>query len=131
MTEHIAIITVVYNNYDVLEDFLHSLRAQINQSYHLFIVDASDVKKPINTQDIYSTILPIKNHGYAYGVNVGLEEAIKNNIHTFCIINDDVFFQPDFVQTLQMSFKSHPRSLIGGEIYYAKGFEFHKEKYQT
>ena len=130
MTEHIAIITVVYNNYEVLNDFLRSLREQINQSYHLFIADASDNKKPIDTHDIYAIVLPIKNHGYAYGVNAGLETAIKNNIHTYCIINDDVFFQPDFVETLKMSFKTHPKSLIGGKIYYAPGYEFHKEKYQ-
>jgi len=130
MTEHMAIITVVYNNYDVLNDFLRSLREQINQSYHLFIADGSDVKKLIDTHDIYATVLPIKNHGYAYGVNAGLEAAIKNNIQSYCVINDDVFFQPDFVETLKISFKAHPGSLIGGKIYYASGFEYHKEKYQ-
>ena len=129
MKHHIAIITVAYNNYSVLQDFIHSLRTQTNQSYQLFIVDASDKKKSLDFHDIYSSIIPIENHGYAYGVNIGLKAAITEGISKFCVINDDVYFNPDLIDNLLISFSKHPKTLLGGKIYYAPGYEYHKDKY--
>lgn len=129
MSPQVAIITVVYNNYDVLQDFLKSLRSQTNKNFHLFIADASTKKETIPTQNFPMTVLPIENLGYAHGVNVGIQEAIKMNINKFCIINDDVYFEKDVVEHIETGFKEHGHAAFGAKIYYAPGYEFHKDRY--
>jgi len=130
MAKHIAIITVVYNNYTILEDFTSSLRAQSNQEYHLYIADASEHKQEIMLKDIPHTVISVENKGYAYGVNECIQQAVIDNIKEFCIINDDVFFDALFVKNLHQGFQAHPDSIFGGKIYYASGYEYHKKIYQ-
>lgn len=124
----LAIITVVYNNYDVLYDFFSSFDSQDDTLFSVFIIDNSNVKKPIS-HPLYATILPEENKGYAHGVNRGIEEAIQQGFHLFCVINSDIVFSPQFVRATRNSISNHPSSLIGGKIYYQKGYEFHKNRY--
>lgn len=126
---HIAIITVVYNNYTVLQDFLESLQKQTSNNFHVFIADASTKKEKIET-DLPVTILPIKNLGYAHGVNEGIKEAIKMGIDKFCVINDDVYFEKEFTTVIEKDFEKFGHAAFGGKIYYAPGYEFHKDRYQ-
>jgi GT2 family glycosyltransferase len=44
-------------------------------------------------------------------------------------MNNDVLFQSDFVDEILLSMAAHHGSLIGGKIYYAPGYEFHKDRY--
>ncbi len=127
----LAIITVFYNNYHVADDFFSSLEKQRNKNFKLFIADLSDEKKrqSIKTQLSHSVIYS-RNLGYAHGVNLGIKKAIENGFVNFCIVNNDVYFKPDFVDSILNSLKKHPSSIIGGKIYYAPGFEYHKDRYQ-
>lgn len=127
---HIAIITVVYRNYDVLRDFLRSLDTQTTSGFSLFISDASPDKKSISSELLPITIVPIKNKGYAHGVNQGILRAIEMGYDRFCIINSDTIVKDDFVEKVQSAFEKHPKELFGGKIYYASGFEYHKETYR-
>ena len=128
MSDHIAIITVVYKNYTVLEDFLKSLQKQKKQNFHLYIADASPEKKEILTS-IPHTLIPIENKGYAYGINVGINKAISDGLTKFCVINDDTFFKENFTLEIEHSLQKHPNSLIAGKIYYAPGHEYHTTRY--
>jgi GT2 family glycosyltransferase len=40
-------------------------------------------------------------------------------------VNPDIIFDTDFVLHTTHSLAEHPRTIIGGKIYYAPGFEFH------
>lgn len=127
---HIAIITVVYKNYTVLEDFLKSLEQQKEQNFHLVIADASPLRKKISTT-VPLTIIPVKNKGYAHGVNAGIQKAQELGLQKYCVINDDVSFQSEFTRNLSSAFQNNPNTVFGGKIYYAKGFEYHKEQYSN
>lgn len=129
MLHRLAIITVVYQNYSILKDFLESLKKQKNKNFHLFLVDLSDEKKPIDGNDLPMRILTSKNLGYAYGVNIGLKKALAEGFDFFCVVNDDIYFNNDFVDKVIKSITYHPSSIIGGKIYYAPGYEFHKDRY--
>lgn len=126
----LAIITVVYNNYKVLEDFIKSLEKQSNKSFHLFVADLSDRKQELDLKDIHSTVIVSNNLGYAHGVNLGLKKAVENNFENFCILNNDIYFQKDFVENVLTSLNKNTNTLIGGKIYYAAGYEYHKNRYQ-
>lgn len=125
---HIAIITVVYQNYSILEDFLQSLKKQTS-NFHLFIADSSPERKEITTEGFELTVIPIENKGYAHGVNMGIKKARGMGFDHYCVINDDVFFKDDFIETLEHTFAEHPKTIFGGKIYYAPGYEFHKDSY--
>ncbi len=131
MTPRLAIITVVYNNYDVLKDFFVSLEKQTNQNFHVFIADLSTKREVIPSGKVPFSLVECTNLGYAFGVNMGINYAIKEGLDHFCVINDDVFFKKDFVENIHHSFSVYASSLIGGKIYYAPGFEYHKERYTT
>ncbi len=124
-----AIITVVYQNYSILDDFLTSLADQNNKNFHLFIVDLSEKKQKINTKLPHSVIISL-NLGYAHGVNLGLRRAIHNGFNQFCVMNNDTYFNKDFVANVLSSIITHESSIIGGKIYYAPGYEYHKNRYR-
>ncbi len=125
----IAIISVVYNNYSILKDFLNSLNNQNNKNFKLFISDLSDNKTTINIKDFESQILTDKNKGFAYGVNLAIKKAMDEGFKYFCVINNDTSFENTFIHTVFLSFNKYPGSIIGGKIYYSSGFEYHKKRY--
>ncbi len=130
MSEKLALITVVYENYFILDDFLKSLEKQKNRNFHLYISDLSKNKQKIVSRKIPMTVIATENKGYAHGVNVGITRALQEGENYFCILNNDIFFESDFVSSVIKSLNSHPTSIIGGKIYYAPGYEYHKGRYQ-
>jgi hypothetical protein len=130
MSDKIAIITVVYNNYSVLSDFFDGLKKQENINFHVFITDNSTVKKKLPPSDFPLTVINSENLGYAHGVNQALEKAAEIGLEKFCVINNDTYFERDFVDKILKSLDKHPTSIIGGKIYYAPGYEFHKSRYK-
>ena len=69
------------------------------------------------------------NKGYAYGVNLGVKQAISDGYESFVVINDDTFVKSDFVDQCLKCLNKNPNSIISGKIYYAPGFEYHKDRY--
>ncbi len=128
--DHIAIITVIYNNYSVLNDFTNGFFQQNKKEFSFFIADASINRQEIQIPNMSIQVIPIENKGYAHGVNQGVKKAIEMGYERFCVINSDVIVKDDFVEKVQSTFDKHPHELFGGKIYYAPGFEYHKEKYQ-
>ncbi len=129
----LAIITVVYQNYNILDDFLKSLGSQKNRNFKLFISDLSDNKQETGHRaapDFAFETINGNNRGYAYGVNLGLKKAITQGHDVFCVINNDTYFNNSFVGSVLSSIINHPSSIIGGKIYYAPGYEYHKDRYQ-
>lgn len=129
MKQDLAIITVVYENYEVIKDFFTSLENQSNKNFHLFIVDLSVNKQPLAEPSIRYTLISSQNKGYAHGVNKGIHTSIENDYQFYCVINDDTYFEGSFVQNILQSLNNHPNTIIGGKIYYAPGYEYHKNRY--
>lgn len=125
---HLAVITVVYNKYQNLADFFTSFDKQTDKNFHIYIADLSSAPQDVQLPS-YATLIKGKNGGYAYGLNLGLSEALAADYSQFVFINDDVTVAPDFVEKASKSIADHPGSLIGGKIYYYPGCEYHKERY--
>lgn len=129
MPKKIALITVVYQNYSVLKDLFDSLKKQSNNNFHVYIADLSTTKKKIQSKDFPITVIFGKNKGYSHGVNLCLAQAEKDGISLYGVINNDIIVAENFIEKLQSSFASYPNSIIGGKIYYAPGYEYHKSRY--
>ncbi len=125
----LAIVTVIYQNYTVLADFLQSLEKQTDKNFHLFIVDLSKDRQKIDSKAMPATIVEEKNLGYAHGVNVGIAKAVEKGHTQFSVVNSDIYFSENFVAKTIAALDKNPGSIIGGKIYYASGFEYHKGRY--
>lgn len=126
MKSNLAILTVNYNNYEVTRDFITSIR-NINKDIHIYVADLSSPIKEIQGENII--VIPTENKGYAFGINTGLRKAIQDGYSQFIAINNDTLVSPTFLEHTQKSINEHPASIIGGKIYYAKGYEYHKDRY--
>jgi GT2 family glycosyltransferase len=124
----LAFIIVYYNHEEVLQDFLSSLKRNQTRNIKLFIADLS---KNLNLSKNYGINFEItkgNNKGYSYGVNRCLKVAIKQGYNQFCVLNYDTYLDSQFVKKLNKQFAtSH---FFGGKIYYARGHEYHKKRYQ-
>lgn len=130
MAHKLAVITVIYENYTILTDYFASFDKQTDLDLHIYVVDNS-IKMQKPEYPSYVTYIQSSNNGYAAGVNTGLTQAQKDGYDLFCVTNSDIMVKNDFIAQLKKSMIDHPASLIGGKIYYAKGFEYHKNKYKN
>jgi len=127
----IGIITVNYNQYQQTQEFLDSLNSvQKAKKAWVYIADVSSKKELINIQKYQFpvTIEEKENKGYAFGVNCGLRFFLRKGVERFCVVNNDIIFDQDFLIEVEKTFKK--ADIFGGKIYYAKGFEYHKNRYQ-
>jgi len=71
------------------------------------------------------------NLGFAEGNNVGIRYALENGADFVCLLNNDTRVSPDFlVELLKVAGKDKAIGVVGGKIYFEKGYEFHKERYR-
>ncbi len=106
------------------------MAAQTDTRFTLFIVDVSTEKQPIKPPpELNVTVIPAPNRGYAHSVNLGLKQA-RNHFSQFCVINPDTVLSQNFVAKVKTSLSAHPGAIIGGKIYYAIGYEYHRDRYR-
>ena len=68
------------------------------------------------------------NLGYAGGNNSGINYALKNKFDFLVLLNNDVLVDQNFLEELLKETKNY--DIVGPKIYFASGFEFHKNRYQ-
>jgi len=72
------------------------------------------------------------NLGFAGGQNLGIKYGLENGIDYFVILNDDVILEENFLLKLLKTFdKEKNCGIVSPKIYFAKGYEFHKERYDV
>ena len=127
----IAIVTVNYETYHLTNEFILSLKSAglERRDRHLYIIDVSPTPVPFEPQKNV-TVIQSPNKGYGNGVNVGLKQAVQDGYEGFVFINNDVEVKRDFFVAVERSIEHNPNSILGGKIYYAKGFEYHKKRYK-
>lgn len=129
MPHRLAIITVIYKNYTILQDFFKSINAQTAKNVVIYIADATPHLQPINYNGLDIKVFPVENKGYAHGINTGLKKAIHDGCTLFSVMNCDTILKNNFVKEVLGSLHEHPSSIIAGKIYYAPGYEYHKSRY--
>lgn len=128
----VGFITVNFNQYPITQDFLNSFKEKRDKNidFKIFIADLSNKKQKISTTKYPFSVFVKQgeNKGYAYGVNLGLDYFLKQGINDFCVLNNDIYIDKNFILEVENSFKKF--DIFGGKIYYAPGFEYYKNRYQ-
>jgi len=72
-----------------------------------------------------------RNLGFAEGNNVGIRYALKNGADWVLILNNDTTVAPDLlIQLIKQSSLINQSGILGPKIYFAPGFEYHKNRYK-
>jgi GT2 family glycosyltransferase len=136
----IAIIVLNWQQAQLTIDTIESIK-KIKHSrftYHIFLVDNGSKDDCVNIftqrygQDKLVSIIAIPtNLGFSAGNNFGIRAALENKFDYILLINSDVLVDPNFLQELLSPFSKNPRlGASGPKIYFAPGFEFHKDRYK-
>ncbi|MCS7093058.1 MAG: glycosyltransferase family 2 protein [Patescibacteria group bacterium] len=127
----IGLITANYNQYEQTRAFLDSLTQVTDCSnLYLYLADVSSKKQEIHVSDypFKIKIATLPNKGYAFVINEGIRFFLNQGLIQFCAINNDIYFKKNFAQEAATGFKI--ADIFGGKIYYAPGFEYHKNRYR-
>lgn len=133
--KHVAVITVNYNTADDTTAFLSSIK-NVNTPHmklSVIVVDngSKDIYKLPKHADKVKLIRSDKNTGFSGGYNIGMKEALQQGADYIMIVNNDTVADPALITNLIEVLDSDPNiGLTVPKIYFAKGHEFHKDRYK-
>lgn len=79
----------------------------------------------------YKFIQSGANLGFAGGNNVGIKDALKRNFDYIILMNNDLILPKDIVTKLVGYMEKSPEvGIASPKMYFAKGYEFHKDRYK-
>jgi len=131
----LAIITINYNGLADTLDFLESLKSATKPASLILQVYIVDNASSDDSVDVLSRRYPeirliesSKNLGFAAGNNLGIKRALKEKNDLIMLINNDTSISKDlFIKLLDSPILKTGTGVLGGLIYFASGFEFHKK----
>jgi len=129
------VVTVTYNTAEDTTAFLHSLKRVKTPDFEIatIVVDNGSEKVYKLPDGLKNTrlIRSDTNTGFSGGYNIGMKEALKNGADFILIVNNDTEMDPDMLTNLLQVLESDPKiGMTTPKIYFAKGHEFHKDRYK-
>lgn len=123
-------VVLCYNSADYISNCLKSLK-----DVETVIVDNASSDKSIKFIETnfpkIKIIINLRNLGYAGGNNIGIKYALEQNADFVWIVNPDVEVAPDALkEALKVIQSDQSVAVVGSKVYFASGFEFHKERYK-
>jgi GT2 family glycosyltransferase len=133
---HISVIVLSWNSEKYISPCLKSLQELDLGDVHFEIV-VVDNGSSDNTVDLVKRDFPKvtvletgANLGYAEGNNVGIRYALQKTNDFIWIVNPDVYVDKNSLKELLFTAKKFPSGgIFGSKIYFAPGYEFHKDRY--
>lgn len=133
----VAVVTLNYNNEKDTINLLMSLKRAESNNFQLQIIivdNGSRIKfgtVPLEKSENITILRSGKNLGFAGGCNLGIREAWKQKADYVLIINNDTKVYSDMLKNLLIILESDPKiGVTAPKIYFAKGHEFHKDRYK-
>lgn len=101
----------------------------------ILVVDNNSSEKLNLKSDLFEKIqLKVikneKNLGFSGGNNVGIRHALKYGADYIVILNNDTYVHENFlIELLKAAQKGNENGILSPKIYFASGFEYHKNRY--
>lgn len=128
----IAIVILNYNGIKNTLECIESLRAcdKKNIDLEIIVVDnnSSDNSKELLRK--HKSVSLIENHlnlGYSGGMNSGVRKALQDKADYILLLNNDIVADTKFLANMVK--KAKKDTILSPKIYFAKNFEFHKNRY--
>jgi len=132
----IKLVTVIleYQNPKMTLETIESLKQAVlpkNVKQLIVVIDNSPVpdgslKKALKKHKNVKLITTLQNTGFAAGNNLGIRYGLKHKADYFLLLNNDVLVERRFLRHLLAA----KADLAVPKIYFAKGYEYHKDRYQ-
>lgn len=132
----VSIIILNWNRKDDTLECLKSLKGLVVKGFELeiIVVDNASTDDSLDSLRKIKNIKLIenkKNLGFAEGNNEGIKYALKNRSDYVMILNNDTEVHENLVKELFDTAQKHPDGgAFSPMIYFAKGYEFHKDRYK-
>ncbi len=128
----IAIIILNYNGCQNTIDCVNSVRnSKQGQDLNIVVVDNASTDGSTSKLSKIKGLIFLQNKdnlGYSGGNNVGIKWALEHKFDQILILNNDTIVSQDMIRILSNALNKF--SIVTPKIYFAKGFEYHKEKYR-
>ncbi|HEV2339171.1 MAG TPA: glycosyltransferase family 2 protein [Patescibacteria group bacterium] len=132
----IFLVTLQYNTDKETHDWLHSVKKMDKAGFDVqFVIVDNASKIPFvlskNEQDDKTHLIRSgTNTGFAGGNNIGIRYSLKNGADFVMVINNDTIVEKNLLKELLSVLDSDEKiGIAAPKIYFAKGHEFHKERY--
>lgn len=133
--KNVFVSVISFNNTKATLECLESLEKIKRNDFKLnvIVIDNSTDEKFSTNKKYNNFELEIlkseTNLGFSGGQNLGIKYALKKNADFIVILNNDTVVDENLINNLLNSFKGNT-GIVCPKIYFAKGFEFHKDRYK-
>ncbi len=130
-------VTINFNKNDLTMQWLESMEKikKSDFSLNLVIVDNAS-REPFSLtekekKENIHIIISNDNTGFTGGNNIGIQFSLDQGADYILIINNDTIVDENLVKNLLDVLEKNPEiGLVAPKIYFAKGHEFHKDRYK-
>jgi len=132
----VFVTLINYNNNRATYDCLQSLEETNIESFELSVIVVDNASREKFTEDKKYQKFNLKiirseeNLGFAGGQNVGINYALDNGADYVLVLNNDVILDKNLIVELLKTFDNKDCGIVSPKIYFSKGHEFHKDRYQ-
>ena len=130
---NVAIIILHFNGEKDTIECLKSIEQLSTNRYQLsvIVVDNGSKEKFKVQSSKFKVIRNEENLGFAGGNNVGIRYALDNKADYILTLNNDTLVDKNLInQLLEVAESESKIGIVAPKIYFAKGFEFHKDRYK-
>lgn len=131
-------VTINFNKEDVTKEWLASMQKMYTKDFTLDLVivdNASKIPFTLSKDEQKENVHVIRseeNTGFTGGNNIGAAFALKNGADYILVINNDTVADSDLlIRLLEVLDSNHKVGMTTPKIYFAKGHEFHKDRYKN
>ncbi len=132
----IALIIVNFNLKDEVLACLESVSKLHIDNFELETIIVDNASKD-NSEEAIKQAFPSvtflqtgKNLGYTGGNNFGIKYALDHGAGFVLVMNPDVIVDPNLIENLYRGFTDDKVGITVPKVYFAKGYEFHKDRYK-
>lgn len=129
----VFISLIDFNSRENIIDCLNSVFKPKHDSFNLSIVVLNNYPKKLILPKFPNLQIKIiennTNLGFAGGHNVGIKYALEEGADSVVILNNDTILDEDLISQLFESSGDNV-GIVVPKIYFAKGYEFHKDRYK-
>lgn len=132
----VAIVVLHYIDKKLTTQFLESVKTLKTPDFSLLTIvvnnnpqeDLKDLKRKFTN---FNFLEPGENLGFAEGNNVGIKKALTEKADYIFIVNNDTILEKNLlVQLTEVAESDKTIGILGPKIYFAPGFEYHKDRYK-
>jgi GT2 family glycosyltransferase len=133
----VTIVVLDYKNKKDTIECIESLNSLLVDNVYLSIIVVNNDTQVQFKETDFTSLFTLKiinnpfNSGYTGGNNVGIKQALSDGAEYILLLNNDTIVDKSLLkQLLEVADSDKKVGLISPKIYFAKGSEFHKDRYK-